>query len=272
MALDYLGQRIRRGRRARRFGLVFMVGGEFWQLQQDLWLAGRDHRLHDVDLDLDHRRSGRRQAQCGDGTSNRATAPPGNQSRSGDAAQEWPTRLGDRRPEKWIGGMLTISEAQRRTELFLIEQMLEALRAVEYELPSFDAELQDVALAAVARARFEIRHVRGASDATYLINAFGEELLMQLHSTFTGSLSFIACRHSMHSTPAPLPYVSNAGASVPSTPAGNLAGATRQLPAIRPVVLSKPIATPLSAPIFSKTSRSSSIGDRYRADDPLLHD
>jgi hypothetical protein len=30
-----------------------------------------------------------------------------------------------------IGGMLTISEAQRRTELFLTGQMLEALRAVE---------------------------------------------------------------------------------------------------------------------------------------------
>jgi hypothetical protein len=76
--------------------------------------------------------------------------------------------------------MLTISEAQRWTELFLTGQMLEALRAVEYELPSFDTELRDVDLAAVARAHIEIRHVRGASDATYLIDAFGEELLMQL--------------------------------------------------------------------------------------------
>ena len=76
--------------------------------------------------------------------------------------------------------MLTISEAQRRTELFLTGQMLEALRAVEYELPSFDTELHDLDLAAVAGARVEIRHVRGASDATFLINAFGEELLMQL--------------------------------------------------------------------------------------------
>src|SRR6266853_921620 len=109
-----------------------------------------------------------------------AIAPPGNQSRSGDAGQEWPTRLGQHRPEKWIDGMLTISEAQRRTELFLTGQMLEALRAVEYELPSFDTQLHDVDLAAVARARVEIRYVRGASDATYLINAFGEELLMQL--------------------------------------------------------------------------------------------
>ena len=36
--------------------------------------------------------------------------------------------------------MLTIAEAQRRTEEFLTGQMLEALRAVEYELPSFDTE------------------------------------------------------------------------------------------------------------------------------------
>jgi hypothetical protein len=76
--------------------------------------------------------------------------------------------------------MLTISEAQRRTELFLTGQMLEALRAVDYELPSFDTQLHNKDLAEVARARVEIRHVRGASDATYLINAFGEELLMQL--------------------------------------------------------------------------------------------
>ena len=76
--------------------------------------------------------------------------------------------------------MLTMSEAQRRTELFLTEQMLAALHAVEYDLPSFDTELHDVEMAAVARACVEIRHVRGASDATYLINAFGDELLMQL--------------------------------------------------------------------------------------------
>ena len=76
--------------------------------------------------------------------------------------------------------MLTISEAQRRTELFLTGQMLEALRAVEYGLPSFDTQLHDVDLAEVARARVEIRHVARCSDPTYLINAFGEELLMQL--------------------------------------------------------------------------------------------
>ena len=76
--------------------------------------------------------------------------------------------------------MLTIEEAQRRTEDFLTGQMLEALRAVEYELPSFDIEPREMELAAASRARVAIRHVRGAADATYLVEAFGDELLMQL--------------------------------------------------------------------------------------------
>ena len=76
--------------------------------------------------------------------------------------------------------MLTIEEAQRRTEDFLTGQMLEALRTVEYELPSFDTEPLETSLCAAARGRVEIRHVRGASDATYLVAAFGNELLMQL--------------------------------------------------------------------------------------------
>jgi hypothetical protein len=74
--------------------------------------------------------------------------------------------------------MLTISEAQRRTELFLTGQMLEALHAVEYELPSFDTQLHDVDLAEVARARVEIRHAR-RFRRHLPINAFGEEPLMQ---------------------------------------------------------------------------------------------
>jgi hypothetical protein len=76
--------------------------------------------------------------------------------------------------------MLTIPDAQQRTEEFLTGQMLDALRTVEYELPSFDTEPPDVAVAEAARGRVEIRHVRGASDATYIVQAFGEELLMQL--------------------------------------------------------------------------------------------
>jgi hypothetical protein len=41
----------------------------FGSYNKNLWLARRGHRLHDLDLDLDYRRSSRRQAQCGDGTS-----------------------------------------------------------------------------------------------------------------------------------------------------------------------------------------------------------
>ncbi len=76
--------------------------------------------------------------------------------------------------------MLTIAEAQRRTEDFLTGEMLEALRAVEYTLPSFDTEPREITLCAAARGRIEIRHVRGAADATYMVQAFGDELLMQL--------------------------------------------------------------------------------------------
>jgi hypothetical protein len=76
--------------------------------------------------------------------------------------------------------MSTIAEAQQRTELFLTGQMIEALQAVEYELPSFETEPREVHLADAARSRVQIRHVRGASDATYLVNSFGDELLMQL--------------------------------------------------------------------------------------------
>ncbi|HKS87975.1 MAG TPA: hypothetical protein VJR70_00915 [Stellaceae bacterium] len=75
---------------------------------------------------------------------------------------------------------MTIAEAQRRTEEFLTGQMLDALRAVEYALPSFDTEPVAVALAEAARGTVAIRHVRGASDASYLVQAFGDELSMQL--------------------------------------------------------------------------------------------
>jgi hypothetical protein len=47
--------------------------------------------------------------------------------------------------------MLTIEQAKKRTEAFLAGQMLEALRAVDYEVPSFDAEPGDVELPDMAR-------------------------------------------------------------------------------------------------------------------------
>ena len=76
--------------------------------------------------------------------------------------------------------MLTIAETQQRSERFLTGQMVEALQAVEYELPSFETEPREVHLSDAARSRVQIRHVRDASDATHLVNSFGDELLMQL--------------------------------------------------------------------------------------------
>ncbi|MGH7030008.1 MAG: hypothetical protein ACREE9_09410 [Stellaceae bacterium] len=76
--------------------------------------------------------------------------------------------------------MMTIAEAQKRTEQFLTGQMVEALAAVEYALPSFDEEPRALDLAEAARSQVELRHVRGAPDATYLVRAYGDELLMQL--------------------------------------------------------------------------------------------
>jgi hypothetical protein len=61
--------------------------------------------------------------------------------------------------------MLTISEAQRRTELFLTGQMLEALRAVEYGLPALIPSCTDVDLAEVARARVEIEALPGPPES-----------------------------------------------------------------------------------------------------------
>jgi hypothetical protein len=58
--------------------------------------------------------------------------------------------------------------------------MLEALRAVECEVPSFSEALREIELSDAARARVEIRHVRCAPDATYLVQAFDDELMIQL--------------------------------------------------------------------------------------------
>jgi hypothetical protein len=75
---------------------------------------------------------------------------------------------------------MTLEEAQRRVEEFLTRQMLDALGALEYALPRFDTEPQEVTLTEAARARVELRHVRGASDCAYIVGAFGDELLVQL--------------------------------------------------------------------------------------------
>jgi hypothetical protein len=75
---------------------------------------------------------------------------------------------------------MTLEAAQRRTEDFVTNQLLDAFRATEYALPPFDAEPQDVDMAVARRATVELRHVRGASDCSYLVHAFGDALLVQV--------------------------------------------------------------------------------------------
>ena len=153
--------------------------------------------------------------------------------------------------------MLTIAEAQRQTELFLTGQMFEALQGVEYELPSFDTEAREVQLADVARSRVEIRHVRRASDATYLVNAFGDELLMQLQL----NVHRLVVVYRVPALDASTLAVRLERWRIGAEHAGWKFGwRVRPLPAIRAAVLSKHILMPLPVPIFSKMSRSSSIG------------
>ncbi|HEY3910618.1 MAG TPA: hypothetical protein VGM07_12100 [Stellaceae bacterium] len=63
--------------------------------------------------------------------------------------------------------MLTIAEAQKRTEEFLTGQMLEALAAVEYELPSFDE-----APRALARISHRAAADVGFSDVSGCLSGF----------------------------------------------------------------------------------------------------
>jgi len=55
--------------------------------------------------------------------------------------------------------MLTTGQAKKRTEAFLVGQMLEALRTVDYEVPSFDAEPRD--------AELSNRRARGSKSAMF---------------------------------------------------------------------------------------------------------
>ena len=75
---------------------------------------------------------------------------------------------------------LTLETAQRRVEDFLTCQLLEAFRATEYEVPPFDADPPEIDMLAARRSQVELRHVRGASDCSYLVHAFGDALLVQV--------------------------------------------------------------------------------------------
>jgi hypothetical protein len=156
--------------------------------------------------------------------------------------------------------MLTIAEAQQRTELFLTGQMIEALQAVEYELPSFETEPREVRLSDATRSRVQIRHVRGASDATYLVNSFGDELLMQLQLD-VHRLVVVYRVPALNALDANTLAVRLERWRLGAEHAGWRFG-WRDAPvaAILAGVMSKLIATLSPAAIFSRTRRSNFIG------------
>jgi len=71
VAMGNAWESVRGPRVDRSVAAVLMVRGEFRQLQQDLWVARRDHRLHDLDLAFDHRDPGRGRNRRGSGTPDR---------------------------------------------------------------------------------------------------------------------------------------------------------------------------------------------------------
>ena len=75
---------------------------------------------------------------------------------------------------------LTIDEAQQRIRLFLTGDMVEALRAVDYESPPLADGPSGLSLEAARRAEVRFSHVEGASDCLYRVDAFDESLVMRL--------------------------------------------------------------------------------------------
>ena len=75
---------------------------------------------------------------------------------------------------------IPIDDARARIERILTRDMVESLESVEYALPPFSEENRETTLQEAKRGEVMLRHVRGASDAHYLVHAFGDELLMQL--------------------------------------------------------------------------------------------
>ncbi|AWK88814.1 hypothetical protein [Azospirillum thermophilum] len=75
---------------------------------------------------------------------------------------------------------LTIDEAQQRVFRILTHDMVEELRAVEYETPPLADAPSPTPLAGLRRATVTFSHAPGAPDCLYRIEAFGDALLMRL--------------------------------------------------------------------------------------------
>ena len=116
----------------------------------------------------------------------------------------------------------------------------------------------------MARGRVEIRHVRGASDATYLVQAFGDELLMQLQLNVHRLVVVyrVPARRCLDATSLAVHLERwRIGAEHAGWKFGwrdaPITGPARERPASAG---SRPTATPSPRPISSKTSPSNSTG------------
>ena len=76
--------------------------------------------------------------------------------------------------------MANSQDALERTDRFLAQDLLRALRQVELRPVDFAARASNAALEDMAAAAIEIAYVHGSADALYRIGAFGQRLTMQV--------------------------------------------------------------------------------------------
>jgi hypothetical protein len=75
---------------------------------------------------------------------------------------------------------MNVNETRIAISSFLSDQLPKSLQSVDYLRSSFSEPSLDEAVEQLARAKVEVRHAVGASDAFYLISAFQDKLLMQV--------------------------------------------------------------------------------------------
>jgi len=75
--------------------------------------------------------------------------------------------------------MASLQDALERTDRFLSQDLLAALRQVELRPVDFAAHASNAALEEMATAAVEIAYVHDSADALYRIGAFGQRLTMQ---------------------------------------------------------------------------------------------
>ena len=76
--------------------------------------------------------------------------------------------------------MASLQDALERTDRFLSQDLLRALRQVELRPVNFAVRASNTVLEEMAKAAVEIAYVHGSADALYRVGAFGQRLTMQV--------------------------------------------------------------------------------------------